>query len=117
MTSKELSNPIIKYFENSGVANGGNFSGEWTADEDYVIRHILIKADGSAPTKSTITVRIDGEPITRDKALCNTFGSNANNALLLNIPLGKNRKFEYEGTNSEGATKTFTVELVLEKAA
>ncbi len=117
MTSKELSNVIIKYFENAGIADGGKFSGEWDSDDDYVIRHILIKADGAAPTKSTITIRIDGDPITRDKALCNTFGTNAENALLLNIPLGKGRKFEYEGTNSEGATKTFTVELVLEKTA
>jgi len=117
MASKELVNPIIKYFENTGVADGGTFSDSWDSDADYVIRHIFIKADGAAPTKSTITIRIDGVPITHEKALCNTFGTNAENALLLNIPLGKGRKFEYEGTNNEGATKTFTVELVMEKLA
>jgi len=115
MTSKELSNPIIKFFQNTGVADGSSFDGEWDSDDEYVIRHILIKADGAAPTKSTITIRIDEEPITKDKALCNTFGTNAENALLLNIPLGKGRKFSYEGVNNEGAAKDFTVELVMEK--
>jgi len=115
MASKELSNPIIKHFENSSIAAGDSFDGEWDSDDNYVIRHIFIKADGAACTESTITIRVDGKPITKDKALCNTFGTNAENALLLNIPLGKDRKFEYEGTNNEGATKDFTVELVMEK--
>jgi len=116
MTSKELKNPVIKIFEHAGVADGATFSKEWDADYDYVIRHIFIKADGAATTKSTITIRIDGQPITRDKALCNTFGTNAENALLLNIPLNKGHKFDYEGTNNEGAAKDFTIELVMEKA-
>ncbi len=115
MASKELSNPIIKYFENASIADGSSFKGEWSSDDEYVIRHILIKADGAATTKSTITIRIDGDPITKDKALCNTFGTNAENALLLNVPLGKGRKFDYEGVNKEGAAKDFTIELVMEK--
>jgi len=115
MTSVELKNPVIKYFENADVADGATFSGEWDADDNYVIRHIFINAGGSPPTLSTITIRIDGTPITKDKALCKSFGQNADNALLFNIELGKDRKFEYEGVNHEGATKTFTVELVLEK--
>ena len=117
MVSKELKNPIIKYFENASVADGDTFKGEWNSDADYVIRHIFIKADGAAPTKSTVTIRIDGVPITKEKALCNTFGAQANTALLLNIPLKKGKKFDYEGTNNEGATKTFTVELVMEKVS
>ena len=117
MTSIELKNPIIKYFENTSVADGGTFSDSWDSDDDYIIRHIFIKADGAATTKSTITIRIDNVPITRDKALCNTFGTNAENGLLLNIPLKKGSKFEYEGTNNEGAAKDFTVELVMEKVS
>jgi len=115
MASKELSNPIIKHFENSSIAAGDSFDGEWDSDDNYIIRHILITADGAAPTQSTITIRVDGKPITKDKALCKSFGVNAENALLFNIPLGKDRKFEYEGTNNEGATKTFVIDLVMEK--
>jgi hypothetical protein len=115
MVSKELKNPVIKIFEHAGVGAGTTFSGSWDADEDYVIRHILIKANGAAPTKSTITIRVDNTPITKDKALCNTFGTNAQDALLLNIPLKKGHKFDYEGTNNEGAAADFTIELVMEK--
>ena len=116
MASKELKRPVVKYLEDTGVADGGTFSGEWTFDDDYNLRHIFIKADGAAPTKSTVTVRIDGDVITKDKCLANTFGTNAENALLLNYPVKKSQKIKIEGTNNEGATKDFTMELVLERA-
>lgn len=115
MTSKELVNPVIKIFDLGSVADGASFSGEWTADDDYVIRHIFIKADGGATTKSTITIRIDNVPITKDKALCNTFGTNAENGLLLNITFKKDSKIDFSGVNNEGAAANFTVELVMEK--
>ena len=115
MASKELVSPIIKFIDVGSVADGATETGSWTADEDYVIRHILIKADGEAPIKSTITMRIDDYVITKDKALCNTFGTNAENALLLNIPFRKSATFHYSLLNQEGAAKNFTIELVLEK--
>ena len=116
MTSKELVEPVIKIFELGSIAAGGSGSAEWDSDDDYVIRHILIKADGGATTQSTCTIAIDDKTYTKDKALCNTFGTNAQDALLLNIKLAKNKKFKISVTNNEGAAKTFTVELVLEKA-
>jgi len=115
MTSKELVSPIVKILELGSVADGATKDGYWTADDDYIIRHILIKADGEAPVKSTITMRIDDYVITKDKALCNTFGTNAENALLLNIPFRKSATFHYSLLNQEGAAKNFTIELVLEK--
>lgn len=115
MASEKIENIVIKYFENASTAAGGTFSDEWDADEDYTIKHIFINADGAAPTQSTITIWIDNVAITKDKALCKTFGTNAENALLLNIPLGKDKKFKYSGTNNEGVAKTFTIELVMEK--
>ena len=115
MTSKELVSPIVKILELGSVADGATKDGYWTADDDYIIRHILIKADGEAPVKSTITMRIDDYVITKDKALCNTFGTNAENALLLNIPFRKSATFHYSLLNQEGSAKNFTIELVLEK--
>jgi len=111
----EFKNLVIKYFINAGVAAAATFSGEWDTDADYVLRHIFVKADGVAATKSTVTIRIDNIPLTKDKALCNTFGSNVENAILLNTPVAKGTKIDYEGTNNEGATKDFTVELIMEK--
>jgi len=115
MTSKELVEPIIKFIDVGTVTAGSTKEDSWTSDDDYVIRHILIKADGAAPVKSTITMRIDEYVITKDKALCNTFGTSAENALLLNIPLRKSATFHYSIYNGEGADKSFTIELVLEK--
>jgi len=117
MTSKELVSPIIKFIDVGSVADGETKSDSWTADDDYVIRHILIKADGEVTTKSTITMRIDEYVITKDKALCNTFGTTANTALLLDIPFRKSATFHYSLVNQEGATKNFTIELILEKAS
>ena len=113
----EIKNAVIKYFEHAGIADGGAFSNEWKVDDDYVLRYIFIKADGAKTTKSTITLRINNNPITKAKALCNTFGTNAEDALLLNIPLSKGDTVDWEGTNAEGATKTFTIEFVLEKVS
>jgi len=115
MPSVEFKNLIIKYFINAGIAAAASFSGEWDTDADYVLRHIFVKADGVAATKSTVTIRIDNRPLTKDKALCNIFGSNAEDAILLGIRMPKGTKIDYEGTNNEGATKDFTVELIMEK--
>ena len=117
MTSKELVNPIIKHFEKSSVGTGETFSDQWDSDDDYIIRHIFVLADGAKTSKSTITIRIDNKPITRDKVLAQIFGTNAEDALLLNIPLRKNARFEFELINNEGAAKDFVLELVLEKVS
>ena len=107
---------IIKHFDNDSVTDGGTFSGEWTADKDYIIKYILVKRkDGAAFTKSTITIRIDGKPVTRDLALCNTFGTDILNALPMDIDFPKDHKFEYSGTNNEGSTIDIAVELVLDE--
>jgi len=116
MTSKELSNVYIKIIGPKTLADGSMDDFTWEFDNDYVLRHIFIKADGEAPVKSTVTISIDENTITKDKALCNTFGTNANNALLLNIPVRRSQHFKASIKNLEGAQKDFTVELVLELA-
>jgi len=113
--SIEFKTIVIKYFINTGIAAGASFSGEWDTDIDYVLRHIFVKADGVAATKSTITIRIDNVPLTKDRSLCNAWGTNAEDAILLGIRMPKGTKIDYEGTNNEGATKDFTVELIMEK--
>jgi len=112
----EFRNPCIKIFEHPSIADGASFSKEWDTDDSYVLKYIFIKADGARTTKSTITLWIAGTPLTKDKCLCNTFGSNPEDALLFNIQIPKGARINYEGVNKEGATKDFTVELVFEKA-
>lgn len=117
MTSKELQNTVIKLIDLGSVSAGATQSGSWTADDNYTIRHILIKADGQVTTKSTATLRVDDYVITKDKALCNTFGTSARDALLLNIEFRRGSTFYYSIYNDEGAAKNFTIELVLEKSS
>jgi len=106
---------VIKHFEESSLADGSDWSEEWDSDENYKIKYIFIKADGAATTKSTITLEIEGRAVTKDKALCNTFGTNPENALELDEELKKNEKFKFTITNNEGAAKDFALELVLEQ--
>jgi len=110
-----IKNPVIKFFIHEDVAVGETFKGSWDSDGDYIIKYIFIKADGGSTTKSTITIRINNVPITKDKALCNAFGTNPENAIPLSIPFSKGMKFDYEGVNNEAAAADFTVELVMER--
>jgi len=115
MPSKELSNFYVKIIEFGTITAGNKVEKEWTADGNYVIRHIFIKADGARPTKSTVTVSIGEYVPTKDKALCNTFGTNPEDALLLNIEFKKSEKIKMAIVNNEGADKEFVAELILEK--
>ena len=117
MATTELTNPVIKFIDVGTVTAGSTATDSWTADDDYTIRHIFVKADGSATTKSTATLRIDDYVITKDEALCNTFGTDARDALLLNLPFKKSSTFYYSIKNNEGADKDFTIELVMVKGA
>lgn len=107
----------IKHFDDDAVVDAAKFSDEWTADADYKIKAILVKRkDGVGWTDSDITIRIDADPLTRDHALCSTFGSDHLDHWPLDEDLKKNVKFEYEGYNREGATLSIVVELILEVA-
>jgi len=106
----------IKHFDHDGVADGGKFEDEWTDDFDYIVKHILVKRkDGAGFTKSDITVRIAGDPITVDHVLCNTLGTDVLNAMPIDEELPKDQVIEYEGYNREGVTLDIVVELWLIK--
>jgi len=106
---------FIKHFDHDGIADGGAFEEEWKSDGDYIIKYILIKRkDGVGLTASDITIRIQNIPITKDHALCNTFGTDIMNALPINEELRETWVIDYAGTNREGVTINLVVELVLE---
>jgi len=107
---------IIRHFDHDTIADGGPFEGDWTAEYNYVIKYILIKRkDGASFTASDITIRIQGDPLTRDHALCNTFGTDVMNAMPVDEELKKDWVIEWSGTNREGVTISLVIELVLEK--
>jgi len=115
MPADAFKNLVIKHFTHSSIADGGTFSNTWDADDNYILRFIFINFDGALGTKSTITIRINNVPLTKDNALCRSFGNTVENALPLEIDFRKDSKFEYQGVNHEGATKQIDVELVLER--
>lgn len=105
----------VKHFDHDAVADAAKFEGKWTADKAYKIKGLLIKRkDGIGFTDSDITVRVAGDPITLDHALCSTFGSDRLNYWPLDEDLAAKTDFEYEGYNREGAAISLVLELMLE---
>jgi len=103
-------------FEHPSIADGAKFEKKWTAREDYTIRKMLVqRKDGAAFTASDITVKVAGNPLTRDKVLCATFGTDWLNAWHIDEDLPRNEDLEYEGVNREGVTLDIVVTLWLEK--
>jgi len=106
----------IRYIEVTGVADGSPFSGEWTADDDYIIKRIFIRrSDGGSWTKSTITIKIDEVASTKTKSSVAIWGSDVLNALVIDYDFPKDRVFKFEGVNQEGLTIDVRVELELWK--
>jgi len=106
---------FIKHFDHDDVADGGTFEQEWASDGNYITKYILIKRkDGASLTASDITIRIQNIPLTKDHALCNTFGTDIMNALLINEELKKTWVIDYAGTNREGVKISLVVELILD---
>ena len=106
---------VIKHFEKTSLASGSIWEDEWTADKDYTIKYILIRrGDSSVWTKSTITIWIDGVPITRDKAPVAIFGCDMLGALPINLDLLKDHTIKWSLTNNEGVTIDVFLDLILE---
>jgi len=97
----------IRHFEHKGVADGKKFEKEWTADKDFIIRGILIKrTDGAAFTVSDITIRIAEQPLTRPKALCNTFGTDRLNYWPLEEELSRTGRSSTQATTARARPST-----------
>jgi len=106
---------ITKRLENTGIADAGTFEGKWTADADYVLKQVYItRHAGAGFTKSTVTLKIDERPITKDSILCSQLGPDKPTAVEWNQDLREHAIFEYAGTNREGTTIDLSVLLVLE---
>jgi len=106
----------IWYKETVGLAVGGKWEEEWLADEDYVIKYMLIcRKDGADFTASTVTIHIADVPLTRDRALAYIFGRNKLYALPIDEPVRKGEKVTWALTNAEGAAIDVAFHLVCVK--
>jgi len=106
---------ITKRLESPSVADGSPFEGKWTADADYRIKQILVtRHDGASFTASTITLKINEKPITKDSILCSQVGADMLTAIEWDQDLKRDWVFEYAGTNREGVTISLSVVLVLQ---
>lgn len=108
---------VIKHFEQDSISDGGTWESEWVADENYTIKYILVnRKDGQPFTASTITMHIEDQPLTKDKAPVKIFGNDMLNAMPINESLDKDKKFSFSLKNEEGTTISVMLDLVLEKA-
>jgi len=106
---------VIKAFEHTGIADGKRFEEEWTSDAHYLIKWIFFKRwDGEAFTKTKVTVKIHDHLVTVDRVLASTFGADPVYAIPIGMDIERDWDFKYAGTNEEGVTIDFSVELVME---
>jgi len=106
---------LWKYLEQTSVADGSPFSLKWTADRDYVVKHILfLRKDGASYTKSEVTITIADVPWTRDKILIASLGNDIMNAWPVNEELKDDEEVKLEGYNREGVTLDIVCQLFLE---
>ena len=89
----------------------------WDSDGDYIIHRIfIIEASGRTLSKSTVTIMIDSVAVTKDSVPCSVFGPDTLVSPVLDIPLGKGRKFSASIKNNEGVDIEVYVVLELHKA-
>jgi len=93
-----------KTFEKDSLADGATYEDSWVADEDLILKRILIKnKDGSALTKSTFYFRIFMNVYTHPVVPAAILGPDNFLAPVLDIPFRNGQKLELTFKNLEGA--------------
>jgi len=105
---------IRVFREAKTIADGATDTIEIKFNVDGVLKHILIKADGAAPTKSTATITLANENLTVDDSMANTWGTSMENAILLDMPVKSGALLKVGIKNLEGAAKEFSVEAIVD---
>ena len=106
----------FRYFEKDNLGAGAIWEDEWKVDDNYICKYILIRRkDGKPWTASTITLGVEQDYWTKDKAPVAIFGTDILNAMPINRNLDKERVFKWSLRNEEGETISVQLVLVLEK--
>jgi len=105
---------IRVFREAKSIADGATDTIEIKFNVDGALKHILIKADGAAPSKSTATVVLGNENLTISDSMANTWGTSIENAVLLDMPVKSGTILKVGLKNLEGAAKEFSVEAIVD---
>jgi len=95
----------IRTFEKDALADGATYSNSWVADEDYVIKRVMLaRKDGASLTASTFYFKIGARVFTREIAPALYFGPDVEITPVLDIPFAKGEKLDFTFLNKEGVS-------------
>ena len=99
------------------VTTANSKEGSWTADADYTLERIMVTPRAGNPlTNVQFYGDKGGVPIFRPDVPAELLDPLNPHNPELDIDLPKGDKFNYKLTNNCGATETFDISLVLDKA-
>jgi len=99
-----MSFAYYKTFEKDSLADDAVYEDSWTADENLIIKRVLIKnKDGSALTKSTFYFKIGEAVFTHPVVPAAILGPDNFLAPVLDIPFKNGQKLDFTFKNKEGA--------------
>ena len=103
---------VYKTVESGDIADTKEWSDQFKADQNYTIEKVFImRKDGQAFTKSTITFWLENQPLTKDVVPCALFPPSEFDSPALGYEIKANQVFKWTLKNLEGTT--ISVFLVL----
>jgi len=107
---------VFKTIDVGSIAAGGSKSGEWTADDEYILKRIYaIEVTESAVGLQFLdaTLRIDNDVLTKDSVRLSLFEGYTNQVPEIDRKFGKGKTFYYSIENKHSSS-SISVVLVLE---
>jgi len=97
----------FKQIEVGSIAAGNTKTGNWTADDDYIIHKIYIKEYTATEVGTrflNVTLRVDNYVFTKDEVRAEIFDGYYGQVPELNIEFSKGKTFYYSITNEHGSS-------------
>lgn len=107
---------LFKLIESGSVAAGNTVEKSWTSDDDYTIKYMIIQEkSASSLNKVPATIRIAGEPKTKDKVNLKMFQAGREQIPMLQWDLPDNKDFYISLTNNLSSSIDLYIQLALKK--
>jgi len=97
----------FKQIEVGSISAGDTATGNWTADDDYVIHKIYIKEATETEIGTrflNVTLRVDNYVFTKDEVRAEIFDGYYGQVPALDIAFTKGKTFYYSITNEHGSS-------------